>query len=227
MYYIKPLLLFSVILLTVSCGGSSGDATSSKDLTGVWRLEFNNILYLLVQNNSSVTIKVCDSEDPFTLIESSGSLGVGGTDLFKINSATQLEISSGFLVGEKLNKVNNDPSFSSGSVTVRSSNISDLSSTTDVCAYRETDDIYNIISAPYESGYLELNIAVYPMTTGRFSIPSDVSISVESPLLPDNVVFDSSGEVDVLEYSTTKFRADFKFTASDGNAYTGSVDVDL
>jgi hypothetical protein len=225
MHYLKEILLATLTLLTVSCGGGSESKGSS--LTGIWRLERNNTLYLLIQNGTSTTINVCNSQDPFTATVSNNHLSINGLDLFTIISDTQLEISNGPLVGVKLNKINSDSSFSSGSLAISSNNITDLSSSINVCAFRETDDIYNIIASPYDGGYLEIEVGVNDMTTGSFSIPSKTSISIESPLLPGELITGESGSVDVLEYSPVKFKANFQFTTIDGNMYTGSVDVDL
>ena len=220
-------MLALVIALTSCGGGGGGVGYNAGDLTGIWRLELNNTLYLLIQNQSTVTVKVCNSDGPYTVSRSSNGLYLSGTKLFTINSTTQLEISSGVLAGTKLNKVSDNSQFASGSVAIQSSNIADLSATSDVCAYRESDGVHNVVASPYSDGYLEMTIAVDGMAAGYLTIPTDVSLSIESNQLPGASINASAGTVTVTEYTGTRFAADYSFIAIDGNAYTGSVDVDL
>jgi hypothetical protein len=226
---LKLTILLGILWLAVSCGSGNGGGTgNSTSLTGIWRLEFNNVLYQLNDNGTTVEVKVCNMQDPVTLNQTDGYLGTAsGNFFFKINSPTQLEISEGPFTGTKLIKNSDKSTFNSGQLSIQSSNITDLSASSNVCAYRESDYAYNIIAAPYEGGYLEMWVEVKSKAAGNYLIPTDTSILIESAQLPGTTISANSGSIDVIEYTDVKFKADYQFTAIDGNEYKGSIDVDL
>ncbi len=156
-----------------------------------------------------------------------GDVIKGDTNFFNVNSLTELEFSEGPLAGVKLNKVSDSTNFNSGSLSLSSSNIENIDISSDVCAYRESDNVNNSIGAPYLDGYLLITIGVENEEVGEFTIPSNVSLYVESDQFPAAELNASSGIVNVTSYTTEKFEAIFTFTTADGNEYTGSVKVDI
>ena len=221
-------LILSTLLIT-SCGGGDNkkSGAANGELTGIWQLEMNNILHSINHNGNNVTINVCNEDSPFTLTKGDTSIKSGDDDFFTINNSTQLEISSGPLEGVKLNKISDTANFNSGSISIISSNISNLETSDNVCAYRESDNMYNAIAAPYLDGYLLITLGVDNEAAGDFTIPYDISLSLESDQLPGGEISANSGEINVTVYSSEKLEASFTFTAEDGNEYTGSVNVDI
>lgn len=229
MYHFKKTGLTLSTLFIASCGGgNTANNVSNGELTGIWRSDLQNILYLITQNGNNVTINVCNEEEPFTLIKQGSLIQAGDDIVFNINNSSQLEFSPETLLsGITLNKINNANQYNSGSFSIRSSNIQNLETSSSVCAYRETDNIYNLIAAPYLDGYLLLTLGVDNQAAGEYMIPRDINLSIESSRLPGGEITANAGEVDVIEYSSNKLRANFTFTAAGGNEYSGSVNVNL
>ncbi len=224
---LSKILLVGVILQITACGGDNKNNTNG-ELSGVWRLDLTNITYLIIDNGPTATIKTCTIDPPYTVDVTTEYLSFAHINLFKIISSTELEPTFVTTPGVRLRKINADSQFNSGDVSLSSSNLSsNLSATTAVCAYREPDGIYNHIAAPYEDNYLELTVGVTDKATGEFSIPSNASIEFRSGQSDGIPLSADSGSVNVLEYTDTKFKADYQFTIPDGNAYSGSVDVNL
>lgn len=215
-----------IVYICTSCSGGGGSRADT--LTGVWESEFNNIKYLLNDNRSKVSFKVCNSDEPITLTKSGSYLKAGDEKIFKINSKQEIEFLLGGLKGNKLHRENSNNRFNSGSFSIESSNIENLAATTDVCAYRESDGRYNIVSAPYVNSYIQLTIDVSSRSVGNFIYPGDdISITLESDELPGQSLDSFTASLEVIEYTETRFSANYEFTAQDGNAYSGSVSVDL
>ncbi len=221
-------ILLSLTLTSCNDGGNGNGNGNNGELTGVWRSDFNNILYLINQNEGVVTLNECNSDEPFPLTESGDELKSGSTPIIKINSPSQLEFIIDSLSGKQLNKVSDSNKFNSGSLSISSNNAIALSVTTDVCAYREEDNVFNIIRAPYIDGYIELVVAIQLQTTGTFSIPfDDASIRIESDNISGGSVSAYSGTINVTEYSNELLEASFNFVDSDGNEYSGNINVKL
>ncbi len=214
--------------LCLSCSDDDNTKDTADSLAGVWQSEFNNIQYLIHESDSQVTLKSCNTDEPFSLLKSNGYLLAGDEEIYKINNSEEIELLVSDLQGIKLHRVNTNENFDSGTLSIESSNIDNLSATTDVCAYRETDGRFNVITAPYLQGFLQIVIDVGSKTIGNYSSPSDdISIYLESDQLPSLSLSGFTEDLEVIEYSDAKFGANFQFTTQDGNEYSGSVDVEL
>ena len=221
------ILLIPLLLLT-ACGGSSH--SGSEALSGTWQSELNNHLFLVRQNGNSITIENCDEDAPYTIPKEGEFIGEAGNYLFEIVNSSQLIYSSGVhasLQGMKLEKISDATSFNSGSISIRSSNISDLSISENVCAYRETDNIYNHIAAPYLDGYILIDLSVNNESMGDFKIFDGANIDIESRELAAGVINALSGDVIVTTYTAEKLEASFTFIALDGNEYSGAINVNM
>ena len=62
------ILLISLILVT-ACGGS--DKSNNDELSGMWRSEFNNTLYLILQNGNNISI-ISESGTKYTGVYKNG-----------------------------------------------------------------------------------------------------------------------------------------------------------
>ena len=221
--------LLMVSLFITACGGSNNTPDSHDgELTGIWRAEQINTLYLIHHNGNTISLNVCNEDSPFTLSQQGDSIGAGENPLFTINSSSQLEFSPGIaLEGIKVNKISDQTQFNSGTVTINSSNISNVSTSENVCAYREADNIYNHIAAPYLDGYLLIILSIDEESTGEFDIPGEADVYFESDAFPGGEINSVAGTVNVTVYSAQRLTASFTFTTLDGNEYSGSVDVEI
>lgn len=194
------------------------------ELTGIWRSELNNTIYSINQKGSSVKINVCNNQAPFSLVKNGSNIG----GLLIVNNSSQLQFLSGSaLAGVKLNKISNSKEFNSGSLLIKSNQMSNLDLNAKVCAYRESDEMYNIISAPYLDGYLSLKLGVLRKSSGEYSIPADISIDIESDKLVGGNINAISGVGNVINYSKDKLEARFTFVGADGFDYSGIIDVKI
>jgi len=221
------ILLISLILVT-ACGGSGN--SSNGELSGVWRSEFNNTLYLILQSGSDITINVCNEDAPFTISKEGEFIGTEGNYLFEIVNSSQLKYSTGvhsILKGVSVNKISDSTTFNSGNISISSSNITDLSIGSNVCAYRESDNVHNHIAAPYLDGYILINLSIDNETTGHFTIFNDANIDILSDQLDSGEIDALSGDVITTTYTAERLEASFTFTAPDGNEYSGAIDVNM
>lgn len=221
-------LVLLVLTLTACDSENSENSENSGEFTGVWRSDFNNELYLINQHEASLTFTACNSSEPLQLVESGDELKIGDIPFIQINSPFQLEFIIDSLTGTQLNKVNDSNKFNSGTLSISSNNALDVSISTDVCAYREKDNVFNIIRAPFKDGFIELAIDIQLQTIGIFSIPfDDVSIQIEADNISGGSVSAHSGTINVTEYSNELFQASFDFVGSDSYKYSGNINVKL
>jgi len=221
------ILLISIILVT-ACGGS--DKSNNDELSGIWRSEFNNTLYLILQNGNNISINVCNEDAPFTISKEGEFIGEEGNYLFEIVNSSQLKFSSGvhsILQGANVNKVSDDTVFNFGSISISSSNVTDSSTSSNVCAYRETDNVHNHIAAPYLDGYMLINLDIDSESIGEFTIFDNANIDIQSGQLDSGEIIALSGDIIVTTYSAERLEASFTFTARDGNEYSGDINVSM
>lgn len=225
MKFNKSIFCILSILFISSCGKDNPTTPyiNNGELTGIWRSDFDNGLFSINQNDKNININVCNNQSPFTLTKEGSQIG----NFLQINNPSEMEFISPGLSGSKLRKISNASSFNSGFLKITSPQISNLETKSNVCAYREKDDIYNHISAPYLNGFLTLVLAVNNKTTGLVAIPYDASLFIESDELPAGNIDATSGTVTVTNYSIDKLEVSFAFIASNGFNYSGSVKVDI
>ncbi len=221
------ILLISLTLVT-ACGGS--DNSSDNELSGIWRSELNNTLYLILQSGNDISINVCNEDAPFTISKEGEFIGEQGNYLFEIVNSSQLKFSTGvhdILQGVNVNKISDGTAFNFGSISISSSNITDLSTSLNVCAYRETDNTHNHIAAPYLDGYMLINLDIDNESIGDFTIFDNSNIDIQSDQLDSGEIDALSGGVIVTAYTADRLEASFTFTARDGNEYSGAINVSM
>lgn len=219
----KSIICMLSVLFIASCGndGNHTPYINNGELTGIWKSDIDNALYSINQDGTNVKIKICNEQSSFTLIKEGTQIG----EMFKINNSSELEFLSH--TGIKLIKVSNSSQFNSGAIEIASTQIKNIEIRSDVCAYREKDDIHNIISVPYLNGFLSLHLGVENKRKGLFTIPADATLNIESAEFPAGNIDATSGTVTVIDYSPEKLKASFIFIASDGYRYSGHIKVNI
>ena len=225
MKLLKLLSIPIIILMTASCNDSDDNKDNDK-LTGVWEYEVNNELFLIIDNPDSLLISVCAAEgEPVQLMKRE----LENNAQLNIISSSEIELIDNSQIAVKLLKINDEPRFNSGTFTLKSNNIEDVSSSVNVCAFRGKNNVRNTVSLPYLDGYIELVIYNYTETTGTFDLTTgEVSLSLESHATEiDSFSSFNSGTVSILEYTNEKLHVEYFVYDSSGNEYSGSVNVDI
>lgn len=226
MKIITLLTLSITFLMLTSCGNSDNKSNENTELTGVWKHNINNELFLIVENTDSLLISACAAEgEAVELIKEELDNNAG----LNIISASEIELINDSQSEEKLIKINAQNYFDSGSFKLTSDNIDNVSSSENVCAFRGTGSIRNTISVPYLDSYIELVIINNTQTTGEFDLSTgDVSLFFESQAWPDNSFISAySGTVKILEYTKEKLNVEYSVYDLSGNEYIGSANVDI
>jgi len=219
------IVLIVVCLSTLSC--SDDDSDSDSDLTGIWKSDFNNILYSIDDLGDVIVFNPCNEENPYTLIKNGDFLFNGETGIYNLVDASTLTINSGPLEGTELRKLSDNMEFNSGSLSIESLSIEDVNATMGVCAYREDDGVYNIVAAPYLNGYLSILLFVQDPNATDLSDFSRLSLAFELPGLSPSGIVAVTGTINITEYTSSRLAATFQFIDSSDNTYTGFIDVNL
>jgi hypothetical protein len=225
MKLLKLLSIPIIIFMTVSCNDSDDNKDNDK-LTGVWEYEVNNELFLIIDNPDSLLISVCAAEgEPVQLMKRE----LENNAQLNIISSSEIELIDNSQVAAKLLKINDETRFDSGTFTLTSNNIEDVSSSVNVCAFRGKNNVRNTVSLPYLDSYIELVIYNYTETTGTFDLTTgEVSLSLESHATEiDSFSSFNTGTVSILEYTNEKLHVEYFVYDSSGNEYSGSVNVDI
>ncbi len=225
MKILKPIALAIIIFMTTSCNDSN-DSNDNDTLTGVWKYEINNELFLIIDKPDSLLISVCAAEgEPVQLMKRE----LENNAQLKVINSSEIELIDNSQVAAKLFKINDEQRFNSGTFTLTSNKIEDVSSSVNVCAFRGKNNVRNTISLPYLDSYIELVIYNYTKTTGMFDLSTgEVSLSLESHSSQiDSLSSLNSGTVNILEYTNEKLHVEYFVYDSSGNEYSGSVNVDI
>jgi len=212
-------------LLVLGCIPKAPDG----ELTGVWESESNNIKFLMLDSGETAEFRNCGQKVSAPLTKVDNNLVLTGTDeiYLKIDDENSISFANENMEGVKLHKINSDKDFNSGSFTINSEKLGNLDITTGVCAYRESDNVYNVIAIPYKETIIEISLGLPLDEPGTYNFPFDASIRLQSDAWGEDTISGRYGSAVVTEYSDTKTNLTFSFTDYDGNEYTGSVNIDI
>lgn len=211
-----------------SSGQSDKDDDYNGDLTGQWRIENHHTLYSIKHQDGQVIIDVCNDQTPMPPLQVKDDeiVSVNGEVFLKIIDENTMAFAGFPLEGRRLSKFSENPSFDYGHASLQSQDAIQLSADSGVCAYRQLDNIYNGIAAPYQEGYLLIELSVDPPNVGIYDFAlDDVYLSFESDSLDIDYVSSKSGSITIDEYSSDQLKASFQFVGSDGLEYNGEIDV--
>jgi len=225
---ILRLALACLLCLPLSgCLDANPSKSAASGLSGLWRASDDNKIYTVLESGTEVKIRGCDNNFHTILAHEGDYLTINDAPVYEVVDEDHLTYAGSTGSDFELVRYSTNPGFRSGTLIVESANITDVSATSQVCAYRQDDGVTNIIAAPYSNNFITLTLEVFDETVTDLALHTSVSIRLESDDLAAQVIEARSGTINYDTYSNSRIKASFTFYDGTGNEYNGRLDVAL